>query len=87
MEAAALLLAAGASVLQQLLQHAALSQRPQVAEVLGDDRDALAAGRLVAVRQRTEEGVVLVRGEVVPAARVMSDVTCSMSVRRDSVPV
>lgn len=70
-----LVLAAGAPVFQQLVEDAALLQRSQVGDVLGDHRHVLAAAArpgalvLVAVGQRAQEGVVLVGGEVIPGER------------------
>lgn len=59
-------LAAASSLLQQLLEDS------QVRDVLRDDWDLLAAMLLatvafLAVRERAQESVVLVRGEVIPA--------------------
>lgn len=67
-------LAAASSLLQQLLEDAGLFQRSQVRDVLRDDRDLFATMLLVAVaflavRERAQESVVLVRGEVIPAER------------------
>lgn len=61
-------LAAGVPVLQQLLQDAGLLQRPELRGVLGDD-GGVAAVTVLAVRQRAEEGVVLVGGKIVPGER------------------
>lgn len=65
-------LSAASSVPQQLLEDAGLFQRSQVRDVLRNDRDVLALMRpvtFVTVRERTQEGVVLIRGEVIPAER------------------
>lgn len=72
-----LVLAAGASVLQQLVEDAGLLQRSEVGDILCDNRDVLAvihlaAFVLVAVGQRAQEGVVLIRGEVIPEERSRS---------------
>lgn len=72
-----LVLTAGASVLQQLVEDAGLLQRSEVGDVLCDNRDVLAVIHFVtfvfvAVGQRAEEGVVLIRGEVIPEERSRS---------------
>lgn len=61
-------------MLQQLVEDAGLFERSEVGDVLRDDRDVLAVIRLVAfvfvaVGQRTQEGVVLICGEVIPEER------------------
>lgn len=63
-----MVLAAASSLLQQLLEDS------QVRDVLRDDWDLLAAMLLatvafLAVRERAQESVVLVCGEVIPAER------------------
>lgn len=67
-------LAAGTSVLQQLIEDTGLFQRPEVGDVLRDNGNALAAiclvaSTVVAVGQRTQQGVVLVSGKVIPEER------------------
>lgn len=65
-----MVLAAGSSVLQQLLQDAGLLQCSEVGNVLGNNWEVLAVvcpvAFTVAVCQRTQEGVVLIGGEVIP---------------------
>lgn len=73
------LISAGASVLQQLVEDAGLFERSEVWDVLCDNWDvfsliSLVAFIVVAVRQRAQEAVVLVRGEVISEERWRSEV-------------
>lgn len=83
-----------ASVLQQLVEDAALFQGSEVVDVLGDDGDVagLAATRppaaVLVVGQRAQQRVVLVGGEVVPAGveREESDHAYAADERRRPPP-
>ena len=67
----------GSSALQQVVEDAGLLQGPEVGDVLRDDRhiSTVTLAVTVTVGQGTQEGVVLIRGEVVPAERGNSFLT------------
>lgn len=81
-----------ASVLQQLVEDAALFQGSEVVDVLSDDGDVAAArppAAVLVVGQRAQQRVVLVGGEVVPAGveREESDHAYAADERRRPPPL